>query len=48
MRLRFIQVLEIDLNRYLSPPKSWLVPLVRPKNPGNHHADVKCFAKEMG
>src|SRR6056297_1567960 len=40
-------VLEIDLNRYLSPPKSWIVPLVRPKNPGNHHADVKCFAKEM-
>ncbi|MEM9710115.1 MAG: acyl-CoA synthetase [Pseudomonadota bacterium] len=24
-------VLEIDLNRYLSPPKSWLVPLLRPK-----------------
>ncbi len=40
-------VLEIDLNRYLTPPKSWIVPLVRPKNPGNHHADVKCFSKEM-
>ncbi|GGO50480.1 fatty-acyl-CoA synthase/long-chain acyl-CoA synthetase [Roseovarius pacificus] len=40
-------VLEIDLNRYLSPPKSWIVPLIRPKNPGNHHADVKCFNKEM-
>ncbi len=40
-------VLEVDLNRYLSPPKSWIVPFVRPKNPGNHHADVKCFAKEV-
>lgn len=40
-------VLEIDLNRYLTPPKSWIVPLVRPKNPGNHHADVKDFVREM-
>ncbi len=41
-------VLEIDLNRYLTPPKSWIVPLVRPKNPGNHHADVKNFNREIG
>ncbi|MBU2983640.1 acyl-CoA synthetase [Lentibacter algarum] len=40
-------VLEIDLNRYLSPPKSWIVPLVRPKNPTGHHADVKSYAKEL-
>lgn len=40
-------VLEVDLNRYLTPPKSWIVPLVRPKNPGNHHADIKDFRKEM-
>ena len=40
-------VLEIDLNRYLTPPKSWIVPLVRPKNLGNHHADVKCFSREL-
>ncbi|SHJ37638.1 fatty-acyl-CoA synthase/long-chain acyl-CoA synthetase [Shimia gijangensis] len=40
-------VLEVDLNRYLTPPKSWIVPLVRPKNPGNHHADVKNFNREM-
>jgi fatty-acyl-CoA synthase/long-chain acyl-CoA synthetase len=40
-------VLEVDLNRYLTPPKSWIVPLIRPKNPGNHHADVKCFTREM-
>ncbi len=40
-------VLEVDLNRYLTPPKSWIVPLIRPKNPGNHHADVKSFRREM-
>jgi acyl-CoA synthetase (AMP-forming)/AMP-acid ligase II len=40
-------VLEIDLNRYLSPPKSWIVPLVRPKNPPAHVANVKDFAAEM-
>ncbi|MDP5349190.1 MAG: acyl-CoA synthetase [Paracoccaceae bacterium] len=40
-------VLEVDLNRYLTPPKSWIVPLVRPKNPGNHHADVKNFNVEL-
>jgi len=31
-------VLEIDLLRYLTPPKSWIVPLIRPKNKGEHHA----------
>ncbi|SEO54489.1 long-chain acyl-CoA synthetase [Salinihabitans flavidus] len=40
-------VLEIDLNRYLSPPKSWIVPLIRPKNGRNHHADVKSFHTEL-
>lgn len=39
-------VLEIDLNRYLTPPKSWIVPLVRPKNPVAHHASVKNFNAE--
>ncbi|MEZ5778342.1 MAG: acyl-CoA synthetase [Paracoccaceae bacterium] len=39
-------VLEIDLNRYLSPPKSWIVPFVRPKNPISHKATVKDFAAE--
>ena len=33
-------VLEVDLNRYLTPPKSWIVPLVRPKNPVSHQAKV--------
>ncbi len=44
-------VLEIDLNRYLSPPKSWIVPLVRPKNPITHNAKVLNFvaqAKQHG
>ncbi|MBL4915911.1 acyl-CoA synthetase [Szabonella alba] len=39
-------VLEIDLNRYLSPPKSWIVPLIRPKNPIGHTANVKDFNAE--
>ena len=25
-------VLEVDLNKYLTPPKSWIVPMIRPKN----------------
>jgi fatty-acyl-CoA synthase/long-chain acyl-CoA synthetase len=40
-------VLEVDLNRYLTPPKSWIVPLVRPKLAGPLHADYKNFNKEM-
>lgn len=39
-------VLEVDLVRYLSPPKSWIVPLVRPKNPVTHTANVKNFNAE--
>ena len=40
-------ILTVDLNRYLTPPKSWIVPLVRPKMNLNHHADVKSFNAEM-
>ncbi|WP_204114954.1 acyl-CoA synthetase [Shimia biformata] len=42
-------VLEIDLVRYLTPPKSWIVPLIRPKNPDAvaHHADLKNFNREL-
>ena len=36
-------VLEVDLNRHLSPPKSWIVPLIRPKNPVTHKARVLDF-----
>ncbi|NIZ14482.1 acyl-CoA synthetase [Phaeobacter sp. HF9A] len=41
-------VLEVDLNRYLTPPKSWIVPFLRPKVDRSHaHADYLCFRKEM-
>ena len=40
-------VLEVDLNRYLTPPKSWIVPLVRPKNPISHNARVLGFNAEL-
>ncbi|KEP71210.1 AMP-binding protein [Thioclava dalianensis] len=33
-------VLEIDLNRYLTPPKSWIVPFIRPKLEVTHNAKV--------
>ena len=39
-------VLEVDLNRYLTPPKSWIVPLIRPRNAVGHRADVKAFNAE--
>ncbi len=40
-------VLEVDLLRYLSPPKSWIVPLIRPKAPDYAHADVLNFSKAI-
>ena len=40
-------VLEVDLNRYLTPPKSWIVPLIRPKNPIRHSAKVLDFNAEL-
>lgn len=40
-------VLEVDLNRYLTPPKSWIVPLIRPKNPVKHQAKVLDFMAEL-
>ncbi len=42
-------VFEIDLLPYLTPPKSWIVPLIRPKNPASqsHHAVVKNFNQEL-
>jgi len=39
-------VLEVDLVRYLTPPKSWIVPLIRPRNPVEHVANVKNFNAE--
>lgn len=40
-------VLEVDLLRYLTPPKSWIVPLIRPKNPVGHKATIKSFMTEL-
>ena len=40
-------VLEVDLVSYLTPPKSWIVPLVRPKNHLRHSANVLNFATEV-
>jgi fatty-acyl-CoA synthase len=40
-------VLEVDLVRYLAPPKSWIVPLIRPKNPVSHTANVMSFSAEL-
>ncbi|MFW8593563.1 acyl-CoA synthetase [Cribrihabitans neustonicus] len=42
-------VLEVDLNRYLTPPKSWIVPMIRPKLENKAkaaHADYLNFRKE--
>ena len=43
-------ILEIDLNRYLTPPKSWLVPFLRPKMGDKEHlahANYKNFNREL-
>lgn len=40
-------VLEIDLNRYLTPPKKWIVPLIRPKVQPKHSAKVQNFNKAI-
>ncbi len=36
-------ILEVDLLGYLTPPKSWLVPLIRPGVEARHHARVSDF-----
>lgn len=40
-------VLEVDLKRYLSPPLSWIVPLIRPKVEAKHSAKIMNFNAEM-
>lgn len=40
-------ILEVDLNRYLTPPKSWIVPLIRPKVTASHRAKVLDFNAEL-
>ncbi|WP_299782065.1 acyl-CoA synthetase [uncultured Roseobacter sp.] len=40
-------VLEVDLLRYLTPPKSWIVPLIRPKRSVQNHAKYLNFREEV-
>ncbi len=40
-------VLEVDLLRYLTPPKSWIVPLIRPKRSVQNHARYLNFNAEV-
>jgi fatty-acyl-CoA synthase len=40
-------LLEIDLNSYLAPPKSWIVPFLRPKVDVRHHAKVASLHSVM-
>lgn len=40
-------VLEVDLLHYMSPPKSWIVPFIRPKNNVHHTARVLDFSAEL-
>ncbi|WP_420584623.1 acyl-CoA synthetase [Ruegeria sp.] len=43
-------ILEIDLNSYLTPPKSWIVPFLRPKMGDKEHlahATYKNFTQEL-
>jgi len=40
-------VLEVDLCRYLKPPLSWIVPLIRPKVADRHGARVLSFNAEI-
>jgi fatty-acyl-CoA synthase/long-chain acyl-CoA synthetase len=41
-------VLEVDLLRYLTAPKSWIVPLIRPKYNVQHSAKVIDFNQLLG
>ncbi|MGC3936174.1 acyl-CoA synthetase [Roseobacter sp. EG26] len=40
-------VLEVDLLRYLTPPKSWIVPLIRPKRTVQNHATYLNLRAEL-
>lgn len=40
-------VLEVDLLPHLSPPKSWIVPFIRPKFTPRHRARILNFAQEL-
>lgn len=40
-------VLEVDMLHYMTPPKSWIVPFIRPKNETHHTARVLDFNAEL-
>lgn len=40
-------VLEVDLLKYLTPPKSWIVPLIRPRRKVQNHARYLNFTTEI-
>ncbi|MFZ1468469.1 MAG: acyl-CoA synthetase [Paracoccaceae bacterium] len=40
-------VLEVDMLTYLTGLKRLIVPLIRPKNPVSHHADIRNFHTEV-
>jgi len=40
-------VLEVDMLHYMTPPKSWIVPFIRPKNEAHHTARVLDFNAEL-
>ena len=40
-------VLEVDLSRYLGPPKRWIVPFLRPRHRVHHQARVLSYAAEV-
>ncbi len=40
-------VVEVDLLHYLAPPKSWIVPFLRPKLEVRHHARTHDFAAAL-
>ena len=40
-------VLQVDLKRYLAPPLSWIVPLIRPKMEVAHQARILDFNEEL-
>ncbi|MEO1687614.1 MAG: AMP-binding protein, partial [Pseudomonadota bacterium] len=40
-------ILQVDLKRYLAPPISWLIPLMRPKVEAAHGAKVLDFHSEL-
>ncbi|WP_062762692.1 AMP-binding protein [Falsirhodobacter sp. alg1] len=37
-------VLEVDLRPYLAPPRSWIVPLIRPRHRVRHRARIMAFS----